>query len=171
MRCLFNKDYTGVPNWEDIYVKYIDESGICNNGALEIDVAIHNLEARLLHITGWLEFQAEVFKRTGKPYEPALVDIHRYGHKPVVDGFAEQLTRIEAKEKKNISQLGRMRKEKEALQKIAQPETVNARNSFIVMLNILSKNQGYKIDKDKTDMEELCVIIRDHNEQAKKQEQ
>lgn len=173
MKCLFNKDYEGiggVENWEDIYIQYIDTMGICNNGLLEIEVGIHNLEARLMHITGWLEFQSEVFKRTGHPYEPAFADIQKYGHKPTVDDFEAQLTRIESKEKKNISHLNRMRKEKEALQKIAQPETVNARNSFLTMLNIISKSQGYKIDKDTTDMEELCIMVRDHNEQAKHQE-
>jgi hypothetical protein len=171
MRCLFNKDYTGVDNWDDIYVKYIDESGICKNGLLEIDVAIHNLTARLTHITGWLEFQAKVFNQTGKPYEPLFADIHKYGHRPTVENFEEQLNRIEAKEKKNVSQLKRMNKEKEALQKVAEPGTVNARNSFLTMLNVISKEQGYKIDKDTTDMEELCVMIKDHNEQARRMEQ
>ena len=171
MRCLFNKDFTGVDNWDNLYAAYIDQSGICNNRFLELNVAVHNLEARLMHITGWLEMQSMVFNKTGKPYEAAFEDIHKYGHRPTVDGFAEQLVRIEGKEKKNISQLKKARKELDALQKIAQPETVNARNSFLTMLNVLSKGQGYNINKDTTDMEELCVMIKDHNEQAKTQEQ
>jgi len=171
MRCLFNKDFTGVDNWEELYTMYIDQSGICNNGQLEIEVAIHNLEARLHHISGWLELQWKILKITGQPYEPLFADVHRYGHKPTVDDFENQLIRIEAKEKKNISQINRLRKDRESIKQVAQPDTVNARNSFLTMLNVLSKNQGYRIDKETTDMEELCVMIRDHNEQAKKQEQ
>lgn len=169
MRCLFNHDYTGVPNWEELYTLYVDLSGIAKEGELGMMTAIHNLNIRLVEITGWLEYQQKYFSLTGFPDIDNLDNLRKYGHRVTADlkTFEQQLLQVEGKEKKNISQMNKLNKELAALQAIKQPETVNARNSFLTMLNVLGKSQGYAINKDSTDMEELSVMIKEHNEQAR----
>jgi len=80
MRCLFNKDYEGVDNWEELYTSYIDLSGLGERGNLPLYVAIHNLDVRLKHITGFLEFQSQVFLLTKSPHMDTINGLKRYGH-------------------------------------------------------------------------------------------
>ena len=168
MKCLFNKDFTGIDNWDDLYTKYIDLSGLGENGQLSIQVAIHNLNIRLFRITQYLEFQTKVFDLIRMPYLPKLEDMVEYGHKvkwnpDEPEMFLPQLIRIEQKEKRNFVELKELEKELDDMRQTEKPETVNARNSFVIMLNVLGK-EGYRIDKDKTDMEELSLMIKSHGE-------
>jgi len=171
MRCLFNKDYTDVPNWEELYTKYIDLSGLGEEGQLGLYVAQHNLTVRLKHITDFLELQQKVFSLTGYPYAAAFEDMRQYGHrvtwnKDEPENFLTQLMRIETKEKRNYAELKKVEKELDDAEKSKDPKTVNARNSFVIMLNILRKD-GNQIDKDKTDMEELSLMIKQHRDDVR----
>ena len=169
MQALFNKDLTDLPNWEELYTSYIDLSGLGQEGQLGLYVGIHNLEVRLSFMTTWLETQAGIFKATGIIYTPGFENVHRYGHRPVdnAETFETQLNRIEAKEKTYVSHLRKLRKELEQMQKAEKPETVNARNQFVTMLNVIGKSQQYAINKDTTDMEELCLMIKQHGDDVK----
>jgi len=168
MRCLFNKDYSGVENWEELYTSYIDLSGLGESGQLGLYVAIHNLNVRLFRVTAFLEFQSKVFDLIGMPQLEKLDDMKEYGHKlnwnPLQpEEFLPQLIRIEQKEKRNYVQLKNLEKELEEMRQAEKPGTVSARNSFVIMLNMLGK-EGYKIDKDSTDMEELSLMIKQHGD-------
>jgi hypothetical protein len=171
MRCLFNNDTTGVPNWDEIYTSYIDVSGLSQEGHLGVLVGIHNTECRLQFITSWLETQYKIFNLTGQIYTPALDDIKPYGHRITADPqtFISQLQKIEAKEKKHISQLRRLQKELSALENIKQHNTVDARNSFVIMLSVLRKSYG-PIDRDTTNMEDLAIMIKEHNREVQAQQ-
>ena len=174
MKCLFSKDYTDVGDFNDfdiLYTKYIDLSGLGEQGNLPLCVAIHNLNVRLKFISGYLEFQTKVFNLIKMPHIPHLDDINKYGHKinwnpDEPEMFLPQLIRIEQKEKRNYVELKSLEKELEEIKEAEKPETVSARNSFVIMLNALSKD-GYRIDKDNTDMEELSLMIKQHNEDVK----
>jgi hypothetical protein len=168
MRCLFNKDFSGVDNWEELYTEYIDLSGLGEQGNLPLLVAIHNLNVRLKFITGFLEFQTKVFEVARVPHLAYLDDVNKYGHKIIWDPeqpeeFLPQLIRIEQKEKRNYVELKNLEKERDEMKEAEKPETTSARNSFVIMLNVLGK-EGYKIDKDKTDMVELALMIKQHGE-------
>lgn len=170
MRCLFSKDYTDVPNWDEIYTQYIDLSGLSKEGHLGLLIAKHNLEVRLKHITDWLELQQKVFKLIGKPHLPALDDLFKYAHRVTWNPdepqkFADKLLQIDGYEKRNYVELKLIKKEIDNLEKVQNHKTVNARNEFVIMLNVLRKN-GNQIDKDKTDMEELSLMIKLHREEA-----
>lgn len=168
MKCLFDKDYTGVDNWEDLYTQYIDTSGLGEQGQLGTLVAIHNLTIRLKFISDFLEFQSKVFDLIKMPHLLYLNDLNKYGHKITWNPeepelFIPQLKKIEAKEKRNYVELKELQQEIESKKEAENPNTVSARNSFVIMLNVLGK-EGYKIDKDKTDMLELALMIKQHSD-------
>lgn len=171
MRCLFNYDYTGVDNFDELYISYIDTSGLGEQGQLGMYVAIHNLNVRLKFITDFLEFQSGVFKLINMPHIPTMEDVKPYGHRITwnpdnPENFLQQLTSIEAKEKRNYVELKKLNKELNQMKAAENPKTVSARNSFVIMLNVLGK-EGYKIDKDNTDMLELSLMIKQHGDDVR----
>lgn len=168
MRCLFNKDYTGVDNWDELYTKYIDLSGLGEQGQLGLHVAIHNLKIRLFRITHFLELHSKVFDLVGMPHLEHMDDMKEYGirlswNPGEPEMFLPQLIKIEQREKRNYVELKELEKEVEEMKEAENPKTVSARNSFVIMLNVLGK-EGFKIDKDKTDMEELSLMVKQHSD-------
>ena len=89
--------------------------------------------------------------------------LNKYGHRitwdPDNDNFLDQLNLVENKEKRNYVEMKKLQKELKQMQDAQKPNTVSARNSFVTMLNSLNK-AGYAIDKDKTDMLELSLMIK-----------
>lgn len=171
MACLFNKDYSDVENWDTLYLEYIDLSGIGENRELALMTNIHNLQVRLAHITSFIEFQKLFYLEFNQPYVKAFDDLRKYNHKLNWDPsnreeFLNQLKRVEAKEKRNVAELDVLIKELTDIKKGAPvvKEDHNSRADFIRMLNSLNK-EGYSIDKDKTDMEELSLMIKQQNEE------
>jgi len=75
----------------------------------------------------------------------------------------QQLKMIESKEKRNYIELKGLKKDLDSMKKTEDPKTVNARNSFVLMLINLEKD-GYKIDEDKTSMEKLALMIKQHGD-------
>lgn len=154
MRCLFNEDYQGVDNWEELYITYIDLSGLGLDGQLGLYVAIHNLNVRLYRITGFLEFHSKVFELIGMPDLERMDLIKDYGYRLIwnpetPETFLQQLKLIEGKEKSNYTELKKL---KETLNQMKKDE-------FSIMLNVLDK-AGYRFDKTSTNMEELLLIIK-----------
>lgn len=171
MRCLFNKDYTDVPNWEELYTQYVDLSGIGNTRQYELMVAIHNINVRLTHITSFLELQMNCYKQLNMPFVAAFADMKKYGHRVTWNplnptDFLDQLKRIETKEKRNYAERETLLVQLKEFQTTGiHKEKDTDRNDFVKMLNALNK-KGYRIDKDDTDMHELCLMIKEMNEEA-----
>ena len=170
MQCLFNKNYEGVgEEWADIYTQYIDKSGLGETRQLELVISIHNLQTRLSFITGWLEFQKNWVIQFGEPFIKGFDDIKQFGHRLIWEAgypmqFLERLKLIESKEKRNYVEMEIQMRELETLVKTGKyKEKINERDEFVRMLNVLGKD-GYKIDRDKTDMEELALMVRAHGE-------
>jgi hypothetical protein len=84
--------------------------------------------------------------------------------------FEQQLVLIEAKEKRNVAELDVLMKELNEIQRgePAVKEDSNSRKDFIRMLNNLGRAK-FIIDKDKTDMEELSLMIKQYNEDFEQQ--
>lgn len=174
MSAMFNQQYEGVggpENWEAVYTEYIDLSGIGETQQYALLVNIHNVQKRIVAVQGYIDIEKKWFLLHNEPFEPALVDLRKYGHRLTWDignpkQFIEQLERCEIKEKKNIAELDAYIKELEDLKKDGPKVTVNARQEFVKQMNRLGKH-GYKIDKDKTDMEEYSLMIREYDEELK----
>lgn len=171
MRCL-RKDYTGVSNWQELYTKYIDLSGIGDTRQYGLMVAIHNLNVRLTHITAFLEHQIKFFNLAGFPFEKAFDDVKKYGHRvnwnPAEPAeFLNQLKRIETKEKRNYAEREKLMQEFKEFQGSGKYQEKDTDcNDFIRMLNGLNKH-GYRVDKDTTFMDELSLMIKEYNEELR----
>ena len=176
MGCLFNSDHTGIDNWEELYTKYIDLSGMGEAGQLMTRVAIHNLEVRLGIMDQWLNIQWGCVNRIQIPYIPGIEDLieFKYGHRITWTGdlelFKKGLSKINAAEQRNASELKMLNKQLKSMEKTQKPETVDARNSFFTLLNIIGKHQGYAIHKDDTNMHEFALMVKDYNNEIKRNE-
>lgn len=173
MLAMFNQKYEavgGIDNWDAVYTEYIDLSGIGETQEFNLLTNIHNVQHRITQVQGYLDIQKKFFATFNEPFEPALKDLRKFGHRLTWDignpkQFIQQLEMCEVKEKTYVAQLDSYMKEltdlkKEGVKKI----TTNGRVDFVKQMNRLGKD-GYKIDKDKTDMEEYSLMIREYNEE------
>jgi hypothetical protein len=162
-------DLEGIENWNDLYLEWLDKSGIAEAEELSLMIAIHNLEGRLSYIKSWVEWQRGFIKEVGQPVEQTFEDLKKYGHRVTWSGdlkeFDLQLTLIESKEKRNKAELDKLNKDLKELQmdRTAIKHETNNDAGFMKMLARLNKD-GYKIIQDKTDMEELSYIVKQHSE-------
>jgi len=174
MGAMFNQEYEGVggtENWEAVYTEYIDLSGIGETQQYNLLVNIHNIQKRIVAVQGYIDIEKEWFKMYNEPFEPALIDLRKYGHRLTWDianpkQFIQQLEMCEIKEKTQIAELDSYIKELEDLKKDGPKVTTDGRKEFVKQMNRLGKH-GYKIDKDKTDMEEYSLMIKEYDEELK----
>lgn len=166
MRCLFNQDYEGVENFESIYTEYIDLSGIGLTQEFNLLLNIHNIQTRLNAVENHVRIHRAYFAAAGVPWEENFKDLAKYGHHLTAQGdFLRQLDMIAIREKRFVAEMNRDEKTLEVLQK--KQHTVNthdARKDFVKYKNGLGK-AGYQIDKDKTDMEEYSLMIKENTDE------
>lgn len=173
MLMLFNKQFDDCENFEELYTRYIDTSGLGKTGQLGLLTALHNLDIRIGDIRNWIWMQRTTIDLVGFPYYPGIPDLAalEYGHKIEwvndLKLFNKKIDNIEAREAHKQSEHRMLSKELESMQKAEVPTTVNARNQFFTLLNIIGKNQGYGINKDETNMLEFSLMINDFNEEQK----
>lgn len=201
MAALFNGDKTDIHDWDNLFISYIDLSGMAQSRQKDLMTAIHNIETRLSCIDSFISVQKQCLNIAGVPLQkyvsqrtiidelgecgPAggllsietkevspFDDIKRYGHRLIWNpkdpqGFIMQLDRIESKEKRRVAELNKLHKELSDLSKSKTvKEDKDARQEFIRMLNTLSKEQGYAIDRETTDMETFCLMIKQNQEDS-----
>lgn len=154
------------PKWEEIYLEYIDVSGIGITQEFDLLLAIHNLQTRLNAIPRYVQIQIVCWHNFKELSGAATEKLAKYGYKMPEGDPLEYLARIGAKEKRFAHDL----KNKEAqLQKIRSGEKAGKdgkqqRRDFIRMLNHLGSK--YRIDRDKTTCEELALMVKDTNDEA-----
>lgn len=176
MLAMFNQQYDGVggaENWETVYTEYIDLSGIGETQEYALLVNIHNTQKRIAAVQGYINVEKEWFAVHNEPFEPALADLKKYGHRLSFDKtnppqFLKQLEMCEIKEKTQVAELAEMLKEYDDLKSNGPKVTTDSRSDFIKQMNRLGK-EGYKIDKDKTDMEEYCLMIHEYSDELRQQ--
>ncbi len=170
MKCLFDGDASdlGGGDFDKIYTEYIDISGIGESKEFSLMSNIHNLNARILFIDAMIEVQKRFFMNFDIPFIDGLKDFRRYGHRITWDSanpdlFIKQLERVETVEKKFLSELDNYMNELESIRKNGVQPNVNGRIEFVRLLNELGK-EGYKIDREITDMESVALMVKDYNQ-------
>lgn len=169
MTCLFDHDYTQLEggDFEKIFTEYIDISGIGETKELELMVAIHNIQTRITYIDAQVDIQKKFLHNFGIPFVNAFEDFKKYNHRlswdpENPDKFVTQLQRVVVIEKKFHAELDTKVAELKKLKKDGVQPNSNGRRDFVRRLNNLGK-EGYQIDKDKTNMEEVALMIRDQD--------
>lgn len=172
MKCLFEQDYKDLDggDFEKIFTEYIDLSGIGETKELELMIAIQNIQARITYIDAMVDIQKKFLHEFGMPFVNAFDDFRKYNHRlswdpENPDQFITQLQRVVVIEKKFQAELDTKVAELKKLKKdgIQPGDKDNGRRDFVRRLNSLGKD-GYQIDKDKTNMEELALMIKDQDE-------
>jgi len=173
MKCLFNQDYEalGGGDFEKIHTEYVDLSNIGQTKEFDLMNAIHNLQTRIMTVPILVQVQFGFFKNFEMPFVNAFDEFKKYGHRITWDPerpelFIGQMERVAIKEKKFTAELDTRLKELTDLKKNGVKVDSNSRHSFVKMLNTLGK-EGYQIDKDKTDMEEMSLMIREYDESVR----
>ena len=172
MLAMFNQQYDGVgglDNWDAVYTEYIDLSGIGETQEFTLLSNIHNIQHRITQVQGYLDIQKKFFATFGEPFAPALKDLRKFGHRLTWDignpkQFIQQLEMCEVKEKTQVAQLDGFMKELADLKKDGPKVTIDGKKDFVKQMNRLGK-AGYRFEKDKTDMYEYSLMIKEYDEE------
>jgi len=161
--------------FEYIYAEYVDYSDLYQSQEFEIVAYINSLDTRIQVVKRFVELQRKFLIQFEMPYIPAFEMVKRYGHHiywdanyPDKDVFLKKLLQIEMKEKKyetkvnqKVTELIELRKKK-----VHKEHTIlESRKDFVTMLNRLQQAR-FNIDKDRTSVEELALMIKDQRDQV-----
>lgn len=177
MAAMFNQQYDGVggkENLQKLHTEYVDKSGIGQTAQFELLKKIHNTQIRKAKIDGLIELEKKWFVGFDEPFFPAFEDFKKMNHRLKWDperptDFIEQLQLVETKEKINISLLDNYFKELESLKKNGVQINGDSRKAFIQKMITLGK-YGFKIERNKTDMEELAYMVNEYDEDMRGRE-
>jgi hypothetical protein len=160
--------------FEYIYAEYVDFSDLYQSQEFEMVAYINSLDTRIQVVKRFVDLQRKFLAQFGMPYLPGFEMVKRYGHHiywdahyPDKDVFLKKLSQIELKEKKyetkvsqKVTELLELRKKK-----VKKEHTIlESRKDFVTMLNRLQQAR-FNIDKDKTSVEELALMIKDQRDQ------
>lgn len=158
--------------FETVMTEYVDTAGLFQSEEFEKVAYIHFLNNRINTVKISIRLQREFIKNFQVPYLPDLQFLMKFGYSIKwnnnIEDFSEKLNKIEQKESKYISQLEAKIKDltdfraKKTDKEVSPKES---RGSFIRTLNSLGKI-GYKIDNDKTTVEELAYMIKQQTEEV-----
>jgi len=157
----------------EIESEYIDTAGLFESEEFHKVAYIHYLNNRKNSISLSIRLQEEFIKEFNIPYIPELKFFKKFGHivkwnEGDIEGFIEQLRKVEYKEKKYISQLETSIKELTDLRKkrnSGEKPKEQTRGKFISTLISLGKI-GYDINRNETTMEELAYMIKNQSDEA-----
>ena len=145
---------------------YIDISGLADTEEYSLMATINNLNARLNSVPHYVSAQQETVRIFNKYHPKATENLARFGYKMPMDmnNALKFLDSIKSKEKRFRYDL---QAAEDKLAKLKKPETQDVkktRRAFIKMLNSLGNT--YRIDRDKTTIEELALMVKDSIEKA-----
>jgi|SRR6185437_4456280 len=161
--------------FEYIYAEYADYSGLFQSQEFDIVSYINSLDNRIQTIKRFIDLQRKFLKHFDIPYLPELKMVKKYGHEiywdqnyPDKEGFLKKLIKIEARETKyqaivdkKVNELIALRKKKQT----KEHSILESRKDFVTTLNRLSQS-GFHIDKEKTSVEELALMIKDRRDEV-----
>jgi hypothetical protein len=175
----FNNDYEKLSkeDFEIVYAEYIDLSGLYQTKEFELVTYINYLKNRIYVLKTVVYAQETYFEVFKTPYIPGLDFIkEQFGFTYEWTGndksFFIFLRKIENAARTKSTELKRKEFEFDnlaAAKMQGDVSKVQSRHEFIRMLNSLSK-QGYKIERDKTTIEELALILKQMQEEYAKME-
>ena len=176
-RSVMNEDEFNI-----VYTEYIDTAGLFESEEFEKVSYIYYINNRINSIKIAIRLQKEFLNNFDLPYIEGLSFFKKFGHtlywtnpKDTRDhetrrsDFFKALDKIEAREKKYITILETSIKDLTTyrLKKNKKETTVQqSRAAFIRTLNTLGKI-GYKIDTEKTSVEEYAYMIKQQTEDNK----
>jgi uncharacterized protein YqgQ len=152
-----------------VNTEYIDIAGLFATEEFDKVGYISYLNNRVNSVALWIKLQRQYIDNFDIAYLPGLTFFKKFGYVLYWNNneqFIKELLRIEKKEFKFISQLENAIKEliDFRAKKNANEKTVKqTRGSWIKTINSLGK-LGYKIDKDKTSVEEFAYMIKAETE-------
>lgn len=158
-----------------INAEYVDLSGLYITQEFEIVGYINSLDSRIQFMRRWIELQRKFLINFDEPYVPGLKMAKRFGHNlywdfehPDKDAFLQRIAKIEMSEKKYELQVSRKVDELITLRKkqtTKSPTILESRKTFVSMLNRLQQAR-FVIDKEKTTMEDLALMVQDYRDQV-----
>lgn len=165
--------------FEIIYAEYVDLAGLYITREFELSAYISSLDARIYTVKRFVTLQRTFLHEFDAPFIPGFALVKRYGHHlywdfntPDKESFLNRLKQIETAEaryqaelNKKVNELVELRKKKVN----KQFSLLESRKQFITSMNRLQQNK-FVIDKDKTTMEELALMIKDYKDQANETE-
>jgi hypothetical protein len=167
-----DRSETGIPDsdFEIVYTEYIDTVGAYKSDQFDKAGWIKHLEAKINTVTIWIKIQRDFISDFGRPFVERLAFMEEFGHYIEYtdnDSFFVELEKIEQDLKGDISELNGSIKELEDIKKsepVVEVTLKERREAFVRNQNTLGKI-GYKIDEDKTSVEEYALMIKQQNEE------
>ena len=163
--------------WDNIYTEYVDISGMIQSIEFDLMKSIFVLDCRIKKISLLVYVQHESLNKIGMPCIGAFGYLKEYGYQLTwdpengnIDEFKKQLLNIESAEKAYGFQIKKMQGELEQLKRNRgkdEQEERSPRKEFVRSLNNLEKS-GFRIDRDKTTIEDLALMICDNNSEAER---
>jgi len=171
MRAWFDADFSEMSReeFETCYTEYIDTAGLFATENFEKITYIQYLNNRINVVRIAVNTHKEFIEFFGCPLIKHLDIFKRFGYSIKYENkeqFIKELDSIVLRENRYISELEITQKQLDDLKNKSKkkPSTLKeSRVSFIRMLNSLNKI-GWKIDNDKTMVEELSIIVKQQSE-------
>ena len=175
MNAWFKQIYSlpkGIPkdDFQTVYNEYVDATRSFDTEQFEKVTYVHFLNARLNTMRLSIRLQREFIAEFCVPFVTQFEFLYdEYGHNLVwnddIEDFLKQLERVENEEKLYVAELESAVVDLKKFKKEDKPAIETTRESFVRMVNTLGKI-GYKIEMDKTTVEELSFMINSENEQT-----
>lgn len=170
----FEKDYSliSLDETENIYTSYIDVAKLFEGEEFSRISYIHYLSGRINTIKISIKLQKEFLEEFKVPYQPEFKMFKKFGHLLFWKGdgkkFLEILDRIELKELKYISELeNEIKMLIEARKNKSKGKSVELTlDGFLTSVISLGKI-GYIIDRYKTTMQEMALMVKKQMEDNK----
>lgn len=161
--------------FEIVYAEYVDLAGLYVTREFELSAYISSLDTRIATVKRFVTLQCTFLNEFDTPFLPGFALVKKYGHRlywdfnrPDKESFLKRLIQIEAGESRYQAELDRKVKELVELRKKKvnkEFSLLESRKQFIMSMNRLQQNK-FVIDKDKTTMEELALMVKDYKDTA-----
>jgi hypothetical protein len=171
----FDQDYEHISklDFEIVYAEYIDLAGLYQCKEFELTTLINYLKNRIQTLGVVIYSQEIYFEIFQKPYIPGLEFIKdKFGLNYIWEddkaSFFSFLRKLRNSQRTKETELKRKQFEFDKIKedkKEGDVSKVQSRHEFIKMLNSFSKN-GYRIERDKTTIEELALMIKAAQDEA-----
>lgn len=174
MQCMHEGKFDvvgGYDNWDQLYTKYVDASGAADTKECLLMRNINNVHAKIVFVQEIIGINHKFLDIFSIPFLPSLLDLKKTGHRLKwnndVDDFKKQLNRVEVEERSNVAEMDLLVSDLEKLKKEglkASKIEKNDRKDFVRQITIIAKHNNRAIDRDKIDMEEYCIMIKDYSD-------
>lgn len=177
--CQFEGDYNVLfenappEAWEAIYAEYIDLSGLAATSEYELIKTVFNLETRLRAVPEYAKVVVGCVNSFGKLYAPAVQKLAKYGYKVPDDPqkAVEYLQTALSKEKRfehDLKAASASLDKLRAMKTEQHNDVKRQRRQFIQEINSLGTI--YRIDRDKTTVEEYALMKREQMERIQEEQ-